>query len=80
MSKFSLKNISIMQIISVVLIIFALIFIYQNFENVTISLIVWKFEIPLFILLVITFVIGFFTSVAFGQDKIPADKIIEMKK
>lgn len=80
MSKFSLKNISIMQIISVVLIIFALIFIYQNFENVTISLIVWKFEIPLFILLVITFVIGFFTSVAFGQDKIPADKIVEMNK
>lgn len=80
MSKFSLRNISIMQIISIILIIFALIFIYQNFEKVPVSLVIWKFDIPLFILLVITFVIGFFTSVAFGQDKIPADKIIEMKK
>lgn len=80
MSKFSLRNISIMQIISVILIIFALIFIYQNFEKVPVSLVIWKFDIPLFILLVITFMIGFFTAVAFGSNKIPADYVVNMKK
>lgn len=80
MSKFSLKNISIMQVVSIILIIFALVFIYQNFENVRVSLVIWQFEIPLFILLVITFVIGFFTAVAFGKDKIPDEYVVEMKK
>lgn len=69
-----------MQVVSIILIIFALVFIYQNFGEVSVSLIVWRFEIPLFILLVITFVIGFFTAVAFGKDKIPDEYIVEMKK
>lgn len=80
MSKFSLKNISFMQVVSIILIIFALVFIYQNFGEVPVSLIIWKFKIPLFILLVITFVIGFFTAVAFGKDKIPDEYVVEMKK
>lgn len=67
MSKFSLKNISISQAISIVLIVLALIFMAQNFGNVPIHIILWKFEIPLFILLVITGMIGFFTAVAFGK-------------
>lgn len=69
MRKFSLKNISLSQVISIILIIIALVFIAQNFQGVYITLIVYKFEVPLFILLAITFVIGFFTAIAFGGDK-----------
>lgn len=80
MSKFSLKNITVMQVISVILIIFALVFIYQNFGEVPVSLIIWKFDIPLFILLALTFILGFFTAVAFGKDKIPPEYVVEMRK
>lgn len=80
MTKFSLKNISFSQIISIILIILALIFIAQNFQEVYITIILWTFPVPLFILLAITFLIGFYTAVVFGKDRTGEIHEVEINK
>lgn len=69
MSRFSLKNISFSQVISIIFIILALIFITQNLSNTPINFLVWRFEIPLFIVIASSFFIGFFTAIVFGMGK-----------
>ena len=73
--RFSLKNISLSQIISIILIILALLFITQNFQNTEITIVIWRFQVPLFVLLAVTFMIGFYTAVVFGKDRVsPTDQ------
>lgn len=69
MKKFSLKNLSISQILSFVFIIIALIFASQNLHNVDFNLIFTRVTLPLIILLISTFVLGFFTAIVFGDTK-----------
>lgn len=57
-----MKKITFKQIIYIILIILLLIFTFQNLRNVLVNLLVFKFELPLVILIVIVFFIGYFTA------------------
>ncbi len=80
MSKFSFKNISIAQIISFVVIVIALIFVSQNLHNVEFNLIITRVTLPLIILLIVTFVLGFFTAILFGTTRPDYEIDINTKK
>ena len=69
MQKFSLRNISWKMWLGLVLILLVLIFITQNLNIVHVNFLAWQLDIPLFILMVIVFVIGFYTAMITGTDK-----------
>lgn len=60
-----MKNISTRQIIDIVLILLLLIFVGQNLESVKVKLLMFGFELPIIILIVATFFIGFYTAKVF---------------
>ncbi len=65
-SKFRL---SLKQIIDIILIILLVVFIVQNADNVKMRFLFFGFDLPLVIIIVITFFIGFLTSIVFLGKK-----------
>lgn len=53
------NQITIRQVINIILIILLLTFTLQNFESVTVKFLFFGFQLPLVILIVIVFFIGF---------------------
>lgn len=64
-----MKNISIRQIIDIILLVLLLVFIGQNLESVKVKFLAFGFELPLFILIAIVFFIGYFTAKTFNKNK-----------
>lgn len=62
----TLKNLTVSQIIGIIGIILLITFIVQNMENVYVRLIIWNVQIPLFLLIIIAFIIGFYASIISG--------------
>jgi len=56
------KKTSFRQIFNILIIIIMLIFALQNLETIRVSLLFFTFEMPLFILIIVVFAIGFFTN------------------
>lgn len=54
------------QAINIVLLVILIIFIGQNVENVRVKFLLFGFEVPLIIIIIVAFVVGFFTSTAFS--------------
>ena len=57
-----MKNITPRQIVDIVLIALLLVFIGQNLESVKVKFLFFGFELPLFILILIVFFIGYYTA------------------
>jgi len=64
-----MKNITTNQIINILLIVVLLLFIGQNLDMVKVRFLFFGFELPLFILIAIVFVIGYYTAVAFRKRR-----------
>lgn len=64
-----MKNISTKQIIDILLIALLLLFIGQNLEGVRVRFLFFGFELPLFILIIIVFFIGYYTAKTFQKKK-----------
>ena len=70
MSKlFDAINLTPKQIVSIILLILLIAFVGQNIDNVPINFLAWTFNLPLIILILITFFIGFFTKTVFANRK-----------
>ncbi|HBH85499.1 MAG: hypothetical protein A2X05_17305 [Bacteroidetes bacterium GWE2_41_25] len=72
-------NMTPKQVIDIALIALLLLFIGQNVQSATVKFLFFCFEMPLIIIIAISFFIGFFTAKAFSmkknQDKnVPEDK------
>lgn len=63
------KKVSFKQIINILLILVILIFALQNLESIRVTLLFFSFEMPLFVLIIVLFSIGFFTTKIFGRNK-----------
>lgn len=61
------KKINFRQIFNILIIIIMLIFALQNLETIRVSLLFFSFEMPLFILIIAVFAIGFFTNKLFKK-------------
>jgi uncharacterized integral membrane protein len=57
-----MKNLTVKQIIQLSLLVIILIFVMQNLGMVGVRFLFFKFELPLFILIAIMFIAGFYTS------------------
>jgi uncharacterized integral membrane protein len=62
-----MKNITPRQIVDIVLIALLLVFIGQNLESVKVKFLFFGFELPLFILILIVFFIGYYTAKTFRK-------------
>lgn len=70
MSKFfDTINLTPKQLVNIILLIVLIAFIGQNIDNVPINLLIWTFNLPLIIIILITFFIGFFTKAVFANRK-----------
>lgn len=67
MSRFSLKNISFSQILGIIALVLLITFVMQNLSNVSVKFIRWTFDIPIFLLIIIVFFVGFYTSIFTGS-------------
>ena len=65
-TMFGNVEITTKQAINIILLVILIIFIGQNVENVRVKFLFFGFEIPLIIIIVVAFVLGFFTSTAFS--------------
>ncbi len=63
------RKINIKQIADIVLIVVLLIFAVQNLKSIRVNLLFFRFEMPLFFLIVIIFFIGFFTAKYFSKRR-----------
>lgn len=64
-----LKKLSPRQIIDISLILLLLIFIAQNLDNIPVKFLFFTFQIPLIIIILAVFFIGFYTSKIFEKKK-----------
>lgn len=62
----TLKNLTVSQIIGIIGIALVITFVVQNLEKVQVQFIVWNVQIPLFLLIIIAFIIGFYASIISG--------------
>lgn len=62
------KKISFKQVLNIVIIILMLIFALQNLQNIRVSILLLSFEMPLFVLIIAVFAIGFFTNKLFYKS------------
>lgn len=62
------KKTRIKQIFNVFIFVIMLIFALQNLDNIRVSLLFLSFEMPLFVLIIAVFAIGFFTNKLFGKS------------
>ena len=70
MSKFFDKiNLTPKQLLNIILLIVLIAFIGQNIDSVPINFLIWTFNLPLIIIILITFFIGFFTKAVFTNRK-----------
>ncbi len=60
-----MKKITFKQVIYLILIAILLIFTFQNLSNAMVTLLFFSFELPLVILIVIVFFMGYFTAKIF---------------
>ncbi len=62
-----MKNINIKKMIDILLIILLMVFIIQNLENVMVKFITMQFELPLIVLILAVFALGYYTSKVFRK-------------
>ncbi|AZA90623.1 Uncharacterized integral membrane protein [Chryseobacterium nakagawai] len=62
-----MKNINIKKIIDILMIILLIIFIIQNLESVMVKFMTMKFELPLIVLILAVFALGYYTSKVFRK-------------
>lgn len=62
------------------LIVLLIVFVAQNLENVKVRFLFFGFELPLIVIIAITFFIGFFTSKVFSTKKKNEDITPEIKE
>lgn len=80
MKKFFEKlNLTPKQIIYIILLTLLLIFIVQNVDNIKVDFFYFSFEVPLIIIIVVSFLIGFITS-KFIPKKQMKEKIEDKNK
>lgn len=63
------KKASFKKIINILFILIILIFAVQNLESIRVTLLFFSFEMPLFVLIIVLFSIGFFTTKILGRNK-----------
>ncbi len=63
------KKINFKQMFNILLITLLLVFILQNLENIRVKLLLFSFEMPLFILIIVSFSIGFFSTKLIYKEK-----------
>jgi len=70
MAKFLEKfNLTPKQVFDILLLTILIIFIGQNVESVKVKFLFFGLEVPLIIIIVISFLIGFYTSKVFSRKK-----------
>lgn len=57
------------QVVDILLLALLIIFVVQNVESVKVQFLFFSFELPLIVIIAITFFIGFFTSRTFSKEK-----------
>jgi len=62
-----MKKIDFKQVFNLILIGLLIVFVVQNMDDVPVRYMKWTFDIPLIILIVIVFCIGFFTAKIFRR-------------
>lgn len=62
-----MKNINIKKIIDILMILLLIIFIIQNLESVMVKFMTMKFELPLIVLILAVFALGYYTSKVFRK-------------
>ena len=63
------KRIGFRKVVNFTLIILVLLFTFQNLESIRVTLLFFSFEMPLFVLIIVVFSIGFFTTKVFSRNK-----------
>jgi len=80
MKKFFEKiNMTPKQVVDLLLIALLIVFVSQNVESVKVKFLFFGFELPLIVLIAITFFIGFFTSKVFSKKKNNEQKTLEIE-
>ncbi|MFN3639678.1 MAG: lipopolysaccharide assembly protein LapA domain-containing protein [Flavobacterium sp.] len=64
-----MKKLTTNQIINILLIVALLLFIGQNLDMVRVKFLFFGFELPLFILIAIVFLIGYYTAIVFRKRR-----------
>lgn len=62
-----MKNLTTRKIIDIFLILMLIIFIAQNLETVMVNFLAFGFQLPLIVLILAVFAIGFYTSSVFRK-------------
>lgn len=62
-----MKNLNLRKIIDILLIIVLIVFIIQNLDNVMVKFTTIRFELPLIVLILGVFGLGFYTSTVFRK-------------
>jgi uncharacterized integral membrane protein len=62
-------NLKSKQVLDIVLLIVMIVFVIQNLEMVKVKFLFFGFEMPLIIIIVVAFLIGFLTSKAFPKKR-----------
>ncbi|MFO7615829.1 MAG: hypothetical protein R6V75_01105 [Bacteroidales bacterium] len=68
---FENSSITFRQVVDILLLVIFLVFILQNLTTVKVRFFVFGLETPLIVILILVFLIGFFTSRAFSRKKKP---------
>jgi uncharacterized integral membrane protein len=68
-TKNAKKKNAFRKVVNIALIILVLLFTLQNLESIRVTLLFFSFEMPLFVLIIVVFSIGFFTTKIFGRNK-----------
>ncbi len=64
-----MKNITVRQIIYIGLLALLLVFVFQNLESVRVKFLFFGFDMPLIVLIVIVFALGYLASLAFRKPQ-----------
>lgn len=62
-----MNRIDFKQVLNIIIIALLIVFVVQNMDDVAVRYMKWTFDIPLIILIVIVFCIGFFTAKIFKR-------------
>ena len=73
-------NLTPRQVLDIVLIALLLLVIGQNLQNAEVKFLFFGFELPLIIIIAVSFFIGFFTAKAFSKKKWRDEDLSEDKK
>lgn len=67
-------RITFRQVFDILLLVVLLIFIIQNLVSTEVKFLFFKFTMPLIVIIIVVFLIGFFTHRTFSKKKRPAEK------